>query len=194
MMPGRPAPMCSPIHSATFASHGHRSSSSSSCPEAILSTLAAGCKSSPSSKSHPKRPASSPATVDFPQPETPINTNTGGCPGDALTMDTVLSSSATPRRYQLYTRRHQMFLDAPLYLRTPTFSHPLGAHRQGRHAHGMSKPMPVTVATAAPWNFATAGVDTTVTALWLGHESIDATRLHTRRHEPNTSPRAHHTI
>src|ERR1019366_2173502 len=48
-------------------------------------------RSSPSSKSHPRRPASSPATVDFPQPETPINTNTGGCPGDALTMDAVLA-------------------------------------------------------------------------------------------------------
>src|SRR5450755_3786225 len=87
MIPGRPTSVWSPIHSATFASHGHRSSSSSWCPDAILATLAAGCRSSPSSKSHPRRPASSPATVDFPQPETPINTNTGGCPGDALTID-----------------------------------------------------------------------------------------------------------
>src|ERR1035438_893475 len=109
MMPARPVSACSSSHSATFASHGHRSSSSSWCPEAILSTLAAGCRSSPSSKSHPKRPASSPATVDFPQPETPINTNTGGCPGDPLTIDTILTStcdSATPSTvYPPVTRR-----------------------------------------------------------------------------------------
>src|SRR4051812_3740689 len=39
--------------------------------------FAAGCMSSPSARSHPSLPASSPATVDFPPPDTPMITRTG---------------------------------------------------------------------------------------------------------------------
>ena len=41
--------------------------------------LAAGCRSSPSSRSQPSCPARMPATVDFPDPETPMMTSTGCC-------------------------------------------------------------------------------------------------------------------
>src|SRR5580698_857981 len=53
-------------------SHGQRSSSLSGLPLRIFSTLARGCRSSPSRKATPRAPASMAATVVLPEPETPI--------------------------------------------------------------------------------------------------------------------------
>src|SRR3954453_1944331 len=76
-MPGRSAAVRTRIHSATRASHGHRSASSRGWPAAIFAMFAAGCMSSPSARSQPSLPASNPATVDFPLPDTPMITRTG---------------------------------------------------------------------------------------------------------------------
>ena len=43
-------------------------------PARILATFSAGWKSSPSAKAQPSRSASSAATVDLPEPETPMTT------------------------------------------------------------------------------------------------------------------------
>src|SRR5437879_10124853 len=59
---------------AIAPSHGQRASSSGGVPPRIFSTLAGGCRSSPSRKCTFNRPASMAATVVLPQPETPITT------------------------------------------------------------------------------------------------------------------------
>ena len=75
-MPTRPASTWSGSTRRRCSSHGTRSASVSGTPAAIFATFCGGCRSSPSARSQPSRPASSPATVDFPQPDTPITTRT----------------------------------------------------------------------------------------------------------------------
>ena len=55
-------------------SHGHRSSSVSGTPAAILATLASGWNASPSAYVQPSAAASPVATVVLPTPDTPITT------------------------------------------------------------------------------------------------------------------------
>lgn len=56
------------------SSHGPRSASVSGRPARIFATLAGEWKSCASASCHPRRRASSAATVDLPQPETPVTT------------------------------------------------------------------------------------------------------------------------
>ena len=78
------------IHAATTSSHGHRSSSSSGVPACIFATFAGGCMASPSAKSQPSRSATIAATVDLPEPETPITTSTRASSSRARLIGSVL--------------------------------------------------------------------------------------------------------
>src|SRR5918996_6090341 len=87
------------IQLATACSHGHRSASVSGMPACILAILAAGWRSSASSKSQCRRPASSAATVVLPEPDTPMTTRTEGaaCTGLLATSRVDVVSGANPR-------------------------------------------------------------------------------------------------
>src|SRR5271165_4997821 len=74
MTPDSPAAARSSIQAPIAPSQGHRSPSVSGIPAAILATLAAGWKESPSAKAQPSRAASSAPIVDFPLPDTPATT------------------------------------------------------------------------------------------------------------------------
>ncbi len=69
-----PASSRAVIQSRIAASHGARSASVSGRPAAIAATLAGGWKSSPSAIGRPSRAARGTATVDLPEPDTPITT------------------------------------------------------------------------------------------------------------------------
>src|SRR6476646_7798689 len=68
------------IQSPIASSHGQRSSSVSGCPVLILATLASEWKASPSANSHPVTVEIPLATVDLPDPETPMTTTWSGFP------------------------------------------------------------------------------------------------------------------
>ena len=65
---------CSLKRRWTAASHGRRSASVSATPDAILSTLIGGCRSSPSTNSAPICSARRRPVVVLPQPATPMMT------------------------------------------------------------------------------------------------------------------------
>lgn len=72
------AAICRSIHVATAVSQGCLSSSLSASPAAILARFAGVWKSSASLYAQPSRSASSRATVDLPDPDTPVTSTTAG--------------------------------------------------------------------------------------------------------------------
>ena len=92
-----PSSSRSASHSPIDSSHGCRSSSSSAWPAVILAMLAGGWKSSASANGTRSRWARAAPTVDFPDPDTPMTTTSGG--GMALPDDSNLTagSAAGPR-------------------------------------------------------------------------------------------------
>src|SRR6478735_6803668 len=80
----------SEVHPASDSSHPHRSASLSGIPWLIFATFSGGWKSSPSASSQPTRSWTARATVDFPEPETPMKTRWSGA--------SVVVISGSPRR------------------------------------------------------------------------------------------------
>src|SRR6202165_4024069 len=78
MSPFSPLSRLLSTQSATDASQRSRSASVRGCPACIFSIFDGGCSASPSSNDQPSSPAKMRATVDFPQPDTPIKTSTTG--------------------------------------------------------------------------------------------------------------------
>ncbi len=83
---------------AMASSQGRRSSSSSGTPWLILAILAGGCRSSPSISGQPRCPATNPARVDLPQPETPMKMSavTGGVAASVSVKGRVRSAVMDP--------------------------------------------------------------------------------------------------
>src|SRR5918996_5033215 len=94
----RPAARLPSIQLATACSHGHRSASVSGMPACILAILAAGWRSSASSKSQCRRPASSAATVVLPEPDTPMTTRMEGAARTGLLTASRAEAGGGPKR------------------------------------------------------------------------------------------------